>query len=72
LTTVLSVPNFYGAHGYDPTLGSMSATFLAAGPNIRRMTLALMSNIDVAPTITFLLGVTPKRMDGRILNEILK
>src|SRR5262249_21629619 len=31
-TTVFSLPNFYGAHGYNAKLKSMSATFLAAGP----------------------------------------
>src|SRR5262249_6375769 len=34
-TTILSAPNFYGAHGYDPTLPDMSASFYAAGPDIR-------------------------------------
>jgi len=49
-TTVLSVPNFYGAHGHDPDLRSMNATFIAAGPDIRRGTVRRVSNIDVAPT----------------------
>ena len=31
-TPVLSLPNFYGAHGYDPLLPNMSAIFIAAGP----------------------------------------
>ena len=30
-TPFLSVPNFYGAHGYDPRLPDMSAIFFAAG-----------------------------------------
>mgnify|MGYP003693546977 CR=1 FL=1 len=34
-TTTLSMPNFYGAHGHDPELPVMSATFIAAGPQIR-------------------------------------
>ena len=59
LTTVFSTPNFYGAHGHDPRLPSMSATFIAAGPHIERGTLNRVSNIDVAPTIMRLLGVTP-------------
>jgi len=53
----LSVPNFYGAHGYDPTNPLMSAIFYAAGPDIGRGTLAQVNNIDVAPTINQLLGV---------------
>jgi predicted AlkP superfamily pyrophosphatase or phosphodiesterase len=35
-TTMLSMPNFYGAHGHDPELPVMSATFIAAGPQIRK------------------------------------
>jgi hypothetical protein len=54
---LLSLPNFYGAHGYDPTLPSMSAIFMAAGPDIRRGGLTRVSNIDVAPTAARLLGV---------------
>jgi predicted AlkP superfamily pyrophosphatase or phosphodiesterase len=73
-TTVFSVPNFYGAHGHDSELESMSATFLAAGPNIRnRQTVQRVRNIDVAPTIMHLLGVQPSpTVDGRVLEEVLR
>ncbi len=54
---VLSIPSFYGAHGYDPNNPLMSAIFYAAGPNIPHKTLAQVRNIDVAPTINKLLGV---------------
>jgi predicted AlkP superfamily pyrophosphatase or phosphodiesterase len=72
-TTVLSVPNFYGAHGHDSDLQSMSATFLAAGPRIRNHeTIRRVRNIDVAPTIMHLLGVKPApTVDGRVLEEVL-
>jgi predicted AlkP superfamily pyrophosphatase or phosphodiesterase len=73
-TTALSVPNFYGAHGHDPELRSMSATFIAAGPDIKdhRM-IERVRNIDVAPTIMHLLGVRPgPDVDGRVLHEILR
>jgi len=56
---VLSVPNFYGAHGYDPNLKDMSAIFFAAGPDITQGTLPQIHNIDVAPTIDKLLSVAP-------------
>lgn len=56
---IFSIPSFYGAHGYDPALPSMSAIFYAAGPDIRRGTLEQVRNIDVAPTILQLLGVRP-------------
>ncbi len=56
---VLSVPNFYGAHGYDPNLPNMSAIFYAAGPDFERGTLDKVRNIDIAPTILRLLNVEP-------------
>lgn len=58
---ILSLPNFYGAHGYDPTLPEMSAIFYAAGPNITHLKapIAAVSNIDVVPTLMRLLGVAP-------------
>jgi predicted AlkP superfamily pyrophosphatase or phosphodiesterase len=71
-TTMLSMPNFYGAHGHDPELPEMSATFIAAGPQIRETTIRRMHNIDVAPTIMQILGVTPHQVDGEVLHEILR
>lgn len=61
-SSVLSVPNFYGAHGYDPTIANMSAIFYAAGPDITPGgRIDALSNIDVAPTIEAILGVPPAR-----------
>ncbi len=56
---VLSVPNFYGAHGYDPTLPEMKAIFYAAGPDIVSQPLGSVRNIDIAPTIEKILNVAP-------------
>jgi len=65
---VLSVPNFYGAHGHDPNILDMSAIFFAAGPDIGRGTLRQIQTVDVAPTILKLLGVAaPTTMDGKAL-----
>ena len=67
------MPNFYGAHGHDPELRVMSATFIAAGPQIKEdKTIHRMHNIDVAPTIMRLLGVDPGPVDGKPLHEILR
>jgi predicted AlkP superfamily pyrophosphatase or phosphodiesterase len=71
-TTTVSMPNFYGAHGHDPELSVMSATFIAAGPQIRETTIRHMRNVDVAPTIMKILGVKPQRVDGEVLDEILR
>jgi hypothetical protein len=57
---ILSVPNFYGAHGgYDPQLLRMSAIFFAAEPDVGRGALPQIRAIDVAPTIAKILGVPP-------------
>jgi phosphodiesterase/alkaline phosphatase D-like protein/predicted AlkP superfamily pyrophosphatase or phosphodiesterase len=68
-TAVLSVPNFYGAHGYDPTLPEMKAIFYAAGPDIVQQTLGSVRNIDIAPTIEKILDVTPAAtVNGKAIN----
>jgi phosphodiesterase/alkaline phosphatase D-like protein/predicted AlkP superfamily pyrophosphatase or phosphodiesterase len=68
-TAVLSVPNFYGAHGYDPTLPDMKAIFYAAGPDIASQSLGSVRNIDIAPTIEKILNVTPAAtVNGTALN----
>ena len=67
-TPLLSLPNFYGAHGYDPELPNMSAVFMAAGPDIRSGRLARARNVDVAPTVGRLLGVSLSELvDGAAL-----
>jgi len=73
LTTVYSVPNFYGAHGHDSNLKSMSAIFYAAGPSFKpRKTVEVMRNVDVAPTVLEILGVAPApTVDGEVISEIL-
>src|SRR5262249_13675216 len=65
---VLSVPNFYGAHGHDPNISDMSAIFFASGPDIGRGTLRQIRTVDVAPTILKLLDVAaPSTVDGKAL-----
>lgn len=68
--SIFSVPNFYGAHGYDPTLPKLSAIFYAAGPDItRRGNIGTIRNIDIAPTINNLLGVSSAAtVEGKALN----
>jgi arylsulfatase A-like enzyme len=73
---------FSDSHTYSPghgTHGTLSMTDMhntafAAGPDfVRGMSDSLPSgNIDIAPTILWLLGVTPKeKMSGRVLTEAL-
>lgn len=56
---ILSVPNFYGAHDYDPQLLRMSAIFYTAGPDVGKEALPQIRTIDVAPTIANILDVPP-------------
>ena len=52
----------------------MNNTLVAAGPDFRRGLISKIpsGNIDVAPTVLYLLGVKPpKPMDGRVLHEAL-
>src|SRR5664279_1792477 len=62
-----------GTHGslsrYD-----MNNTLVASGPDFKRGFISdtPSGNIDVAPTILHLLGITPREpMDGRVLREAL-
>ena len=80
--------NSFGAPGMMTTMGGtvgkgshaslsrfdMNNTLVAHGPNFKRGAISDLpsGNIDVAPTILHLLGVTPPTtMDGRILHEAL-
>jgi predicted AlkP superfamily pyrophosphatase or phosphodiesterase len=70
---VLSLPNFYGAHGYDPELKDMSAIMFAAGPDVREGSAEVVHNIDVAPTIARILDVKPdKTVQGKALDKFFK
>jgi predicted AlkP superfamily pyrophosphatase or phosphodiesterase len=61
-----------GTHGYDPNQPGMHATFVAWGAGIRpHAQPGAINNVDVAPTIAALLGLTMKAVDGRVLDEIL-
>ena len=73
---VLIAPSqFFGQHGYMPELVdlahgiNMHATFVAAGPGIRHQApVAGIRAIDLAPTLSFLLGVDgPQNARGKIL-----
>jgi predicted AlkP superfamily pyrophosphatase or phosphodiesterase len=74
VTSIYSVPNFYGAHGHDSALPSMSAILYAAGPSLKKgKTVDVVRNIDVAPTVLEILGVAPApTVDGEVIVEILE
>jgi predicted AlkP superfamily pyrophosphatase or phosphodiesterase len=59
----------YGAHGYDPGHPDMGGIFLALGRGVRPgTTLPPVRAIDVAPTVTTLLGIAPPAgADGKAI-----
>jgi hypothetical protein len=73
-TAVFSVPNFYGAHGHDSELRSMSSILYAAGPSLKRgKKLDSIRSVDIAPTILDILGVAgAPTIDGQVIPKILK
>jgi predicted AlkP superfamily pyrophosphatase or phosphodiesterase len=54
-----------GYHGYLSTYARMDAPFVIAGPRIKRgAKIEAIQNVDVAPTIAFILGVKLPSSDG--------
>jgi predicted AlkP superfamily pyrophosphatase or phosphodiesterase len=70
---VVANPNLTaGAHGFLSTEPKMNAIFVAAGAGIKSGTrVPTVENIDVAPTIARLLGISLENASGRVLEEIL-
>ncbi|HKE59411.1 MAG TPA: alkaline phosphatase family protein [Pyrinomonadaceae bacterium] len=66
---VLSVPNFYGAHGHNPAQPDMFGFFAAAGPDIKPGPIQTpVRTIDLAPTVEELFGIEPaETVDGHPL-----
>jgi predicted AlkP superfamily pyrophosphatase or phosphodiesterase len=61
-----------GAHGFLSTEPKMNAIFVAAGAGIKGgAKISAVANIDVAPTIARMLGVTLEYASGRAIEEIL-
>jgi predicted AlkP superfamily pyrophosphatase or phosphodiesterase len=61
-----------GAHGFLSTEPKMNAVFVAAGAGIKSGTkIPVVENIDVAVTMTHLLGVSLEGASGQVLEEIL-
>jgi len=73
-SSIYSVPNFYGAHGHDSHLLSMSAILYAAGPSVKEgHQVNVVRNIDIAPTVLEILGVAPApTVDGEVIGKILR
>jgi 2',3'-cyclic-nucleotide 2'-phosphodiesterase (5'-nucleotidase family) len=76
----IAFSQFFGQHGYAPNVVdlehnvNMHATFVAAGPGIRKQDpVAGVRAIDLAPTLAFLLNIPgPQNAQGRILTNLTK
>jgi len=76
----IAFSQFFGQHGYLPDLVdlehnvNMHGTFIAAGPGIRKHPpVPNVRAIDIAPTISFLLGIpAPQDSEGKILHQLTK
>jgi predicted AlkP superfamily phosphohydrolase/phosphomutase len=74
----IGAAGFFGQHGYLPELVDLSrgvnmhGTFLAAGPGVKRgKPLRKVRAVDLAPTLSFLLGFpAPRDASGSILCEL--
>jgi hypothetical protein len=65
-TTVYSVPSFYGAHGHDSNLRSMSAIFYVAGPSLTQgRKVDVLHDVDVVPTVLDIVEVAPSHRGRR-------
>ncbi len=75
----IAFSQFFGQHGYLPNLVNlernvnMHATFIAAGPGIRKQApIQGVRAVDLAPTVSFLLGIPgPVNARGKILYNLL-
>jgi len=65
-------PRQTGSHGYPATNPKVDAAFVASGAGIRKgVRTRRVRNLDVAPTIARLLGISLPDVDGQPLTEIL-
>ena len=76
----IALSHFFGQHGYLPDyvdLGNninMHAVFVLAGPGVKHVTdVAGLRAVDVAPTLSFLMGIPgPQNARGAILYRLIK
>lgn len=65
--------DYAGTHGFPAEDPELDGIFIAAGAGIRKgVSLPRVKNVDVAPTIAYLLDVPLPTADGQVLHEILE
>lgn len=61
-----------GSHGYLSSNPNMNAIFIAVGRDIAKgKKIGMVENIDIAPTVAYLLGEKFPNADGKVLKQIL-
>jgi predicted AlkP superfamily pyrophosphatase or phosphodiesterase len=69
---VIDSTGYLGTHGYPASDPELDGVLIASGYGIRKgATLGRVSNLDVAPTLSRLLGVESPGKEGRVLEEFL-
>jgi predicted AlkP superfamily pyrophosphatase or phosphodiesterase len=64
--------NYAGTHGYLSSDPELDAIFIISGHGIKKgVVMERMHNVDVAPTVARLMGITLPNPDGRVLEEVL-
>lgn len=65
--------NYVGTHGYINSDPELDGIFITSGAGIKKgVVIPRIANLDVAPTIAKLLGLTIDRPEGRALSEVLE
>ncbi|HVV00079.1 MAG TPA: ectonucleotide pyrophosphatase/phosphodiesterase, partial [Verrucomicrobiae bacterium] len=71
-TVISTRPGGNGSHGYLASDPNMNAIFIAAGRGIAKgKKIGFVKNIDIAPTVSYLLGEKFPNADGKVLKQIL-
>jgi predicted AlkP superfamily pyrophosphatase or phosphodiesterase len=69
---VIDSTGYLGTHGYPASDPDLDGVLIASGYGIRKgVTLGRVSNLDVTPTLSRLLGVESPGKEGRVLEEFL-
>ena len=73
LGTIVDPTNYLGTHGYAASDPELDGVFIASGHGIKAgVRLPRVANLNVAPTLAQLLGVSLPDAEGRVLKEILE
>jgi 2',3'-cyclic-nucleotide 2'-phosphodiesterase (5'-nucleotidase family) len=77
--TLVALSAFFGQHGYVPDVQDLGAninlraTFIAAGPAIRKGVVHGIRSVDLAPTIAYLMRLPlPQQSQGQVHMDVVK